>query len=29
MPYNNYNLDTKFGKAQNFINEIEEITGNK
>jgi dipicolinate synthase subunit B len=29
MSYNSYNLDTKFGKAQDFINEIEEITGNK
>ena len=29
MSYNSYNLDTKFGKADNFIDEIEEITGNK
>ena len=29
MSYNSYNLDTKFGKAQDFINEIEEITGKK
>lgn len=29
MSYNSYNLDTKFGKAQDFINEIESITGNK
>ena len=27
MSYNAYNLDTKFGKAQDFINEIEKITG--
>lgn len=27
MSFNSYNLDTKFGKAQDFINEIEEITG--
>ena len=26
---NSYNLDTKFGKAQDFINEIDEITGKK
>ena len=26
MSFNSYNLDTKFGKAQDFINEIEEIT---
>ena len=26
MSYNSYNLDTKFGKAKEFINEIEEIT---
>ena len=25
MSYNSYNLDTKFGKAQDFIKEIEEI----
>ena len=24
-----YNLDTKFGKAEDFINEIEEITEKK
>lgn len=29
MSYNSYNLDTKFGKADDFIDEIEEITGNK
>ena len=29
MSFNSYNLDTKFGKAQDFINEIEEITGKK
>ena len=29
MSENSYTLDTKFGKAQNFINEIEEITGEK
>lgn len=29
MSYNAYNLDTKFGKAIDFINEIEEITGKK
>lgn len=26
MSYNAYNLDTKFGKANDFINEIEKIT---
>ncbi len=29
MSYNSYNEDTKFGKAQDFIKEIEDITGNK
>ncbi len=29
MSFNSYNLDTKFGKAKNFISEIEEITENK
>ena len=29
MSYNSYNLDTKFGKAKDFIEEIEDITGNK
>ena len=29
MSFNSYTLDTKFGKAQDFINQIEEITGNK
>ena len=29
MSFNSYNLDTKFGKAQDFIDEIEEITGKK
>ena len=28
MSYNSYNMDTKFGKAKDFINQIEEITGN-
>lgn len=27
MSYNSYELDTKFGKAESFIKEIEEITG--
>ena len=27
MSFNSYNLDTKFGKAEDFINEIKEITG--
>ncbi len=27
MSYNSYNFDTKFGKAEDFIKEIEEITG--
>lgn len=27
MSYNSYNLDTKFGKAKDFIDEIQEITG--
>lgn len=27
MSFNAYNLDTKFGKAQDIINEIQEITG--
>lgn len=27
MSYNSYNLDTKFGKAKDFIQKIEEITG--
>ena len=27
MSFNSYNLDTKFGKAKDFIDEIEEITG--
>ena len=27
MSFNAYNMDTKFGKAKDFINEIEEITG--
>ena len=27
MSYNSYNLDTKFGKAEDFIKEIEDITG--
>lgn len=29
MSFNSYNLDTKFGKAKDFIKEIEEITKNK
>ncbi len=29
MSYNSYNLDTKFGKAKNFIEEIENITSQK
>ena len=29
MSFNGYNLDTKFGKADDFVNEIEQITGNK
>lgn len=29
MSYNVYETDTKFGKAQDFIDEIEEITGKK
>ena len=29
MSFNSYNMDSKFGKAQDFINEIEEITGKK
>lgn len=29
MSYHSYSLDTKFGDAQDFINEIEKITGNK
>ena len=29
MSYNSYNLDTKFGKAKEFIEEIEGITENK
>ena len=27
MSFNSYNLDTKFGKANEFIERIEEITG--
>ena len=27
MSYNSYNTDTKFGKAEDFLKEIEEITG--
>lgn len=27
MSFNAYNMDTKFGKAKDFINEIEELTG--
>lgn len=29
MSFNSYNLDTKFGKAKDFIDEIENITGKK
>lgn len=29
MSFNSYNLDTKFGKAKDFIDEIEEMTGKK
>ena len=29
MSFNSYITDTKFGKAQDFINQIEEITGKK
>ena len=29
MSVNSYDMDTKFGKAEDFIKEIEEITGNK
>ena len=29
MSYNAYNLDTKFGKAKDFITEIEKVSGNK
>ena len=29
MSYNSYELDTKFGKAENFIKEIEEISEKK
>lgn len=29
MSYNSYNLNTKFGKAKDFIAEVEEITGNE
>lgn len=29
MSYNAYNLDTKFGKAKDFISQIEDITGQK
>ena len=29
MSYNSYELDTKFGKAKNYINQIEEITEKK
>lgn len=29
MSFNSYNLDTKFGKASDFIKKIEEITGKK
>ena len=28
MSFNSYNLDTKFGKAEDFINKIEDVDGN-
>ena len=28
MSFNSYHLDTKFGKAKDFIEKIENITGN-
>ena len=27
MSYNSYNMDTKFGKAEDFINKLKKITG--
>ena len=29
MSYNSYSMDTKFGKAKDFIEQIKEITGNE
>ena len=29
MSYNSYSMDTKFGKSQEFIEKIEDITGKK
>ena len=29
MSYHSYSMDTKFGKAEEFINQIENITGKK
>lgn len=29
MSFNSYNLDTKFGKSQEFIEKIEHMTGHK
>ncbi len=29
MSYNSYNTDTRFGKAEDFVRQIESITGNK
>ena len=29
MSENSYTMDTKFGKAEDFINEVEDITGTK
>lgn len=29
MSYNSYSMDTKFGKAKDFVEEIENITGKK
>ncbi len=29
MSYNSYSMDTKFGKASDFIDQIENITGKK
>lgn len=29
MSFNSYQLDTKFGKAEDFIKEIENLTGHK
>lgn len=28
MSFNSYNLDSKFGKAEDFKNELENLTGN-